>query len=173
MSTSRPLLRYVFYFRIDAELTVHQVYLRNLPTLVTRAPTLSTFGRASTFTTAPWASSSHLQPGTLSSSATSDVANTSLPTSPSKEPPKANIRYLFTDNELELVSRNAEEILQLHDRFLMELQEALEDLGFSAHEDVDEPPSSDQLQNLESAIRVVSSKFATEVRPHFSSLSSP
>lgn len=71
------------------------------------------------------------------------------------------------------MSRNAEGILQLHDRFLMELQEALEALDFSVHDDVDEPPSPGQLHNLESAIRIVSSKFATEVRLHFSSLSFP
>ncbi|KAJ3545389.1 hypothetical protein NMY22_g2471 [Coprinellus aureogranulatus] len=141
------------------------VYLRNLPTLVTRTPTLSTFGRASSFTAGPWPSPSHLQPGaipSIPSSATSDIANVSLPASPSKEIPKPNVRYLFTDNELELVSRNAEDILQLHDRFLMELQETLEPFGFSPQEDVDEPPSATQLQHLEPAIRIVSSKFATE-----------
>jgi hypothetical protein len=138
-----------------------------LPTLVThRTPTYSTFGRASaSFTSAPWASSyTHLQPGTLPTSATTDGSSATLLASTVKEVPKPNIRFLFTDSELELVTRNAEDILQLHELFVRELQVALEPLGFVMEEDIHKPPTPEQLDNLESAIRVVSAKFATEVR---------
>lgn len=143
------------------------MYLRNLPTLVTRTPSFnSTFGRASaSFTSAAWASSSsHLQAAALTTSNTTDGCSTTLSAPPIKEPLKPHNRYLFADTELELVTRNAEEILQLHERFVSELQEALEPLGFKMQSDIDEQPTHDQADKLESAIRAVSAKFATEVR---------
>ncbi|KAJ2931646.1 hypothetical protein H1R20_g5364, partial [Candolleomyces eurysporus] len=141
------------------------VYLRNLPTLVThRTPTYSTFGRASaSFTSTPWASSyTQLQPGALPTSATTDGSSATLLASSVKEVPKPNIRFLFTDGELELVTRNAEDILQLHERFVRELQDVLKPLGYIMEEDIHEPPTPEQLDNLDSAIRLVSAKFATE-----------
>ena len=71
--------------------------------------------------------------------------------------------------------RNAEEILQLHENFMTELRVLLEPLGFSMEHDGDlvafDPSKIGresgalhvQLQNLNEAIRLVSTKFATEV----------
>lgn len=141
------------------------VYLRNLPTLTTRAPTYSTFGRASaSFTSGPRTSSSaQIHATSVTPSAPTDGAAAPL-SAPSgvKDISKPNSRYLFTDTELELVARNAEDILKLHERFVSELQETLEDLGYTMDADIDELATPDHLENLESAIRAVSAKFATE-----------
>ena len=81
-----------------------------------------------------------------------------------KEPPKP--RYIFSDGDLEMLTRNGEELLQLHEHFVRELGAVLQPLGFTM-----DPHSNDvhyaQLQNLDDAIRAVSAKFATEVRPIF------
>ncbi|KAF8204713.1 hypothetical protein BJ912DRAFT_1018026 [Pholiota molesta] len=112
----------------------------------------TTFGRASSsFASGPWIHSyTQLQATALASSSTlPDTAQnpTSSVSATLKEPSKANSRYLFSDNELESLTRNAEEMLQLHEHFVKELRN---DLG---HE---------HLANLNAAIRAVSTKFATE-----------
>ncbi|KAF8165545.1 hypothetical protein B0H34DRAFT_647537 [Crassisporium funariophilum] len=140
------------------------VYLRNLPTLAAR-PSLtssSTFGRASSsFTNGPWIHSyTQLQAAALSSSATLPETPNALPakTVTPKEP-KFNSRYLFTDNEIESLTRNAEEILQLHEHFVRELRAILEPLSFTMDEAED---GHHHLETLDAAIRAVSTKFATE-----------
>ncbi|KAF8812238.1 Dbl homology domain-containing protein [Phlegmacium glaucopus] len=141
------------------------VYLRNLPTLAARAlPSSSTFGRASSsFATGPWIHSyTQLQATALSSSTTlPEAQNTSSSTPVSaKESSKIQSRYLFTDSEIEALTRNAEEILQLHEHFVRELRAILEPLSFAM--DQDEDDGYKDLDNLDAAIRVVSTKFATE-----------
>lgn len=76
-----------------------------------------------------------------------------------------NPRYLFTEAEIECLSRNAEEILQLHQHFVRELSEILEPLGFFLEQGVVEwkQKGPEDLSNLNAAIRAVSAKFATEV----------
>jgi len=74
---------------------------------------------------------------------------------------KTNSRYLFSDTELEYLTRNAEEILKLHEYFVKELRNVLEPLKiFMEH---GEEHGYKHLGNLDSVIRAVSTKFATEV----------
>ena len=67
---------------------------------------------------------------------------------------------MFTDSEIETLTRNAEEILQLHEHFVRELRAILEPLSFTMDQDQDDYK---HLDNLDAAIRAVSTKFATEV----------
>ena len=148
-----------------------QVYLRSLPTLVGRTLASSnTFGRASSsFTTGPWIQTynqAQAQASTGDSSSTTLSDTHDLPTSTSstpKEPAKPNSRYIFSDQDVELLTRNAEEILQLHEQFVRELRIILEPLGYSMEHDEDDH-SHEHLANLDAALRAVSTKFATEVR---------
>lgn len=149
--------------------TSDQIYLRNLPTLACRtlSGSTSTFARASSFTASPWVNSqSH-----ISTSATTPdnyVGSLQTPTAtPSKEPPRSGTRYLFTDSEIELLTRNAEEVLELHEHFLKELRLVMEPLGYSMDpEESDEDTAEFQArrtERIEAAIGAVSTKFATEV----------
>ncbi|CAA7260054.1 unnamed protein product [Cyclocybe aegerita] len=140
------------------------VYLRNLPTLVARpVATSSTFGRASaSFTTGPWMHSySQLQAAAASSSTLPETHDLAQSSSSTKEPSKANSRYIFSDNELDLLTRNAEEILQLHEHFVRELRSILEPLGHAMEQEEDDKKPLD-LSKVDPAIRAVSTKFATE-----------
>ncbi|KAJ3506743.1 hypothetical protein NLJ89_g6701 [Agrocybe chaxingu] len=140
------------------------VYLRNLPTLVARpVSTSSTFGRASaSFTTGPWMHSySQLQAAAASSSTLPETHDLPLSSSTTKEPSKANSRYIFSDNELDLLTRNAEEILQLHEHFVRELRSILEPLEYTMEQEEDDNRPPD-LSKVNPAIRAVSTKFATE-----------
>ncbi|KAF5388013.1 hypothetical protein D9615_000544 [Tricholomella constricta] len=146
------------------------VYLRILPTLACRPPPSTPFGRASSsFTSSPWVNSySHIHAATLSTSSTtlSDSAATqSLSSSQTKELPKSP-RYLFTNHEVEVLTRNAEEILQLHEQFVRELRMDVSPLGFPMDayfrsNDL-EKAKGQAIQNADAAIRIVSTKFATE-----------
>lgn len=157
------------FFCFSEPTSFSKVYLRNLPPLAARSLTSSTtFGRASSsFTSGPWIHSyTQLQATALASSSTlPDTAqNATSPVSASlKEPSKVNSRYLFTDNELESLTRNAEEILQLHEHFVRELRVILEPLGFTMEMNENDL-GHEHLANLNAAIRAVSTKFATEVR---------
>ncbi|KAF9569106.1 Dbl homology domain-containing protein [Agrocybe pediades] len=142
------------------------VYLRNLPTLAARSlTTSSTFGRASSsFTSGPWIHSyTQLQAAAVASSSNlPDAHHTISPGSSSaKDPSRSSSRYLFSDAELELLTRNAEELLQLHEHFVRELRILLEPLDISMQLD-DEDRVNDHLPRLDAAIRAVSTKFATE-----------
>jgi hypothetical protein len=44
---------------------------------------------------------------------------------------RSSPRYLFSDTEIETLTRNAEEILQLHEHFVEELQAAVSPFGFT------------------------------------------
>lgn len=78
-------------------------------------------------------------------------------------------RRLFTDIEVGLLKRNAEEVLQLHEHFVEELRAVVAPLGYS----MIFSPSSDghteamgvspNTENIDAAIGIVSTKFATEV----------
>lgn len=68
---------------------------------------------------------------------------------------------MFTDSEIETLTRNAEELLQLHEHFVRELRAILEPLNFTMDQDQDD--GYQHLDNLDAAIQVVSTKFATEV----------
>jgi hypothetical protein len=148
-----------------------QVYLRILPILVSRTPG-SPFGRASSFTSGSWVNSySHAaalsSPIALPDSTASQTSNTAH----AKEQTKSSARYLFTDQEVELLTRNAEELLQLHEHFVQELRTDLAPLGFLMHTPQgtdDVKCQEERIQNTDAAIRTVSTKFATEVCKVFS-----
>ncbi|KAG6903483.1 hypothetical protein C0995_005506 [Termitomyces sp. Mi166 len=150
------------------------VYLRILPTLVCRPPPSTTFGRASqSFASSPWVNShsytaAAAAAASASASAISDsYAVSSLSSSQSKDLQKTTQRYLFTNLEVEILTRNAEEILQLHEQFLRELRKEITPLGFhlEAYKRSGDPAKTLNLamQNTDAAIRIISSKFATEV----------
>lgn len=84
-----------------------------------------------------------------------------------KEQTKGAPRYLFTDQEVELLTRNAEDILQLHEQFVRDLRDEMGPLGFpmEAHERLEdlEKHQAEFGHNTDAAIRAVSTKFATEV----------
>jgi hypothetical protein len=107
-----------------------------------------------------------LQAAAISSSTTlPETQNLASSVSSVKEP-KNSSRYLFSDTELEYLTRNAEEILKLHEYFVKELRNVLEPLKFFLEHD--EEHGYEHLGNLDSVIRAVSAKFATEVRlEHF------
>lgn len=130
-----------------------QIYLRNLSTLCrTHA---NTFGRGTSSRTNSY---THLpKPSVLS-----DQALHPLTTIHAK--PKPSTR-LFTDREIDLLTRNAEEVLQLHENFVEELRAAVLPLGFpmeiSGTGGLDE---RELIRNIDAAVGRVSTKFATEVR---------
>lgn len=80
---------------------------------------------------------------------------------------KSVSRYLFSDTEIELLTRNADEILQLHEHFVEELQIVMAPLGYL----MEAPQSAgdlelyqkDRIEKIDEAIGIVSTKFATEV----------
>lgn len=108
-----------------------------------------------------------LQAAAQSSTATlPEIATPPPSATPSlKESTKFNSRYLFSDSELEALTRNAEEILQVHEHFVRELRILLEPLGFVMEMDENDL-GYDHLEHLDEAIRAVSTKFATEVCLH-------
>jgi hypothetical protein len=90
-----------------------------------------------------------------------------------KEQTKSSARYLFTNQEVELLTRNAEELLQLHEHFVQELRTDMTPLGFPMHtpqgiEDI--KCQEERIQETDAAIRAVSTKFATEVCRAFSAI---
>ncbi|KAF9057953.1 hypothetical protein BJ165DRAFT_1521287 [Panaeolus papilionaceus] len=138
------------------------VYLRNLPTLQSRVLTASsTFGRSTaTFASGPWIHSySQLQAAASTSPPTATSEPQSTASTPSKD--KAIPHHLFNDRDLQSLIRNAEEILELHEHFVKELTIILQPLGVTMEsEEGSGDPAS--LHSLDAAIRVVSTKFATE-----------
>ncbi|KAF7292322.1 DH domain-containing protein [Mycena chlorophos] len=126
-----------------------QVYLRGLPTL---CRTQSSFSLSPSRTS----SATHL-PRT---SVLSDQALHPLTAISAK--PKMSGRQLFSNREIEAVARNAEQVLQLHENFVDELREALLPLGFAMEATPISVDEKAQTRNLDKAIAVVSTKFATE-----------
>ncbi|KAJ6490421.1 hypothetical protein C8R47DRAFT_1124570 [Mycena vitilis] len=128
------------------------IYLRNLPTLC-RTPS-GTFGRGS-------ASRTNSYTQLPKTSVLSDQALHPLTTIHAKSKPSS--RHLFTASEIDLLTRNAEEVLQLHEDFVDQLRAAVLPLGFR----VESPGSGDfdekeLIRNIDAAIGEISTKFATE-----------
>jgi hypothetical protein len=94
------------------------------------------------------------------------------PPSASSHPKAPSSRFLLTDHEVELLTRNGEEILQFHEGFVKQLSTALEPLCLLNESDESEGPRqlhvADRLrlENVDEAIRVVCTKFSTEVVFH-------
>ncbi|CAK5262969.1 unnamed protein product [Mycena citricolor] len=134
------------------------IYLNGLPTLC-RTSSTGAFGRTSrnnSYTHLPKANG-FSEPGLH--------PLTSIQTSPSKQP-KA-YRPLFADWEIKLLTRNAKEVLRLHENFVAELRETISPIGFV----MEEEPSPDQfemkmrIRNIDAVVGMVSAKFATEASP--------
>ncbi|KAG6869325.1 hypothetical protein C0993_000078 [Termitomyces sp. T159_Od127] len=148
------------------------VYLRIIPTLVCRPAPSTTFGRASqSFASSPWVNSHSYAAAAAATSASASAVSescavSSLNASQSKDLQKSTTRYLFTSLEVEMLTRNAEEVLQLHEQFMRELRKEIIPLGFhlEAYKRSDDPAKTVALamQNTDAAIRIISTKFATE-----------
>jgi len=75
-------------------------------------------------------------------------------------------RKLFSEVELQLLSRNAEEILNFHERFVEELRLALAPLNIPMNADESDFANKEGLvdtSHTDEAIAIVAAKFATEV----------
>ncbi|KAJ7180268.1 hypothetical protein C8R43DRAFT_972444 [Mycena crocata] len=129
------------------------IYLRNLPTL---CRTASAFSRASHSRNNSY---THLP----KTSVLSDQGLHPLTTLNAK--PKPSARHIYTDREIDLLTRNAEEVLHLHENFVEELRAAMFPLGFRMElsgmqgDDFDE---KERIRNIDAAVAEVSTKFATE-----------
>ncbi|KAJ7638991.1 hypothetical protein FB45DRAFT_827670 [Roridomyces roridus] len=127
------------------------IYLRNLPTL---CRTTSTFSRG---------------PSSRNNSHT-HLPRTSMLSDPGLYPltsiqakPKPSARHVFTDRQLDLLTRNAEQVLQLHENFVQELRVTMLPLGFSMEMSADaEAEQAERIGNVDAAVEEVSAKFATE-----------
>ncbi|KAL0067588.1 hypothetical protein AAF712_005303 [Marasmius tenuissimus] len=148
-------------------------YLRNVPTL-TRIPSTGAFGRNSSFTsiTSISRNSSHTQLyGGMSGTPPIGIDfHGGLQPMTSLQTEKTVARHLFTDMEVEMLTRNAEEVLQFHERFVKELKISMDSLGIPMETADDLRTSNDPIperlmpgvDNVDAAIAAVSTKFATE-----------
>ncbi|KAJ7590870.1 hypothetical protein C8J56DRAFT_934097 [Mycena floridula] len=133
---------------------LNMVFLRNLPSLTSRTPVSSTFGRSSASV-----SFTHLPPY--------DALQPLTAIHP-KPKEKAAARLLFSASEIDLLTRNTNEILDSHEHFVEELGIALEPLGFSVDIQtsetlaVSEDVQRRRIDNIDAAISIISTKFATE-----------
>ncbi|KAF8195714.1 hypothetical protein K438DRAFT_1934177 [Mycena galopus ATCC 62051] len=130
------------------------IYLRHLPTLC-RIPS-TTFGRASRPSSRN-SSYTHLP----KTSVLSDQGLHPLTTLHTK--PKPLARPIFSSSEVDLLRRNAEEVLQLHENFVEELRAAVSPLGFPMElSGVGPPDEKELIRNIDAAVGEVAAKFATE-----------
>ncbi|KAK7061919.1 DH domain-containing protein [Favolaschia claudopus] len=129
------------------------IYLRHLPSL-SRSPSGGAFSRGSSSR-----NSSYTQ--LPKSSVLSDQGLHPLTTLQTK--PKSSSRSLFTNTEVDLLTRNAEEVLQLHENFVEELRAALLPLRFPMEISAVGPLNEKELiANIDAAIGEVATKFATD-----------
>lgn len=77
------------------------------------------------------------------------------------------MRHIFKDSEVDVLTRNAEEVLQFHENFVEELRTAMTPFGFrmdlSSERPSDEEIPEASTENIDEGIAIVSTKFATEV----------
>ncbi|KAF9268139.1 Dbl homology domain-containing protein [Marasmius fiardii PR-910] len=152
------------------------VYLRNVPTL-TRIPSTGAFSINSSFS-ALSRNNSYTQlsigmsgPGTFGL----DFHGHGLQPMTSIHPPtkdkeKSPTRHLFTDMEVEMLTRNAEEVLHFHERFVDELRLSMSSLGIplelAEHHNMSEGSYSEScragIENVDAGIAMLSTKFAIE-----------
>ncbi|KAJ7684014.1 hypothetical protein B0H17DRAFT_1073262 [Mycena rosella] len=130
------------------------IYLRNLPTL---CRTASPFSRGSSSRNNSY---THLP----KTSVLSDHGLHPLTTLQTKH--KLTTRHLFTDREIDLLIRNAEEVLHLHENFVEELRTAMVPLGFPmewpSSVPVDVFEEKERIRNIDAAVGAVTTKYATE-----------
>jgi hypothetical protein len=135
--------------------------------MFTRSPPSSFISPFSSATRTTPQTQLYQQPPGLAATVSSDSVHSSVPTSKEK-----NKRHLLSETELELGTRNAGEILQLHEHLVDELRHEVAPLGFpmaangaeGAHNaDWQENAAVPPTECIEDAIRIVSTKFAVEV----------
>ncbi|KAJ7276558.1 hypothetical protein B0H12DRAFT_1085927 [Mycena haematopus] len=128
------------------------IYLRHLPTLC-RSPS-TTFGRGSSSRNSSY---THLP----KTSVLSDQGLHPLTTLHTKSKPMA--RPIFTNSEVDLLTRNAEEVLQLHENFVEELRAVVFPLGFPMELSlVGQSDEEELIRNIDAAVGKVSTKFVAE-----------
>ncbi|KAH7876853.1 uncharacterized protein C8R40DRAFT_1096057 [Lentinula edodes] len=140
------------------------IYLRQIPTLTLKrsSSTSSTFGLNSSFSALSRANSSvHLSNITGHSSYIQPLTN-----APSKEREKSPSRRIFKNPEIDVLTRNADEVLQFHEHFVEELRTAMAPLGIhmesSSEHSSDDEISVGNVETIDAGIAIVSTKFATE-----------
>lgn len=82
------------------------------------------------------------------------------------------LRYVFSDEQLEIVTRNIEDVLYFHEQFVSELREDLSPLGFfmADNGEVRKANAQDSTMDdstddsFEAAITAVAKKFSSQVR---------
>jgi len=93
-----------------------------------------------------------------------------LSTSPSADahPPKdKDKRHLFSPADLDVVTRNAVQILELHEHLVQDLRAAVSQFGFSIQSDAHDMLGSwSHAANLQRAIDAVSTIFVDHVNPY-------
>lgn len=139
---------------VSAHILYQQAYIQRLPSFEARTSTF-TWASAS-FSTGPW----------TNTYATAQVAQTLAPAdgmTPSSSP--SWMRPIFSDSEINLLTRNLKDILQVHEQFATTLQNLLSPLGFSdAIGSVESPKHySEDFSILASALKAVAEKFVAEV----------
>ncbi|KAJ7283949.1 hypothetical protein C8J57DRAFT_1053877, partial [Mycena rebaudengoi] len=126
------------------------IYLRNLSGLCRTSSTFVRNSRNNSYTHLP---------------KTSSLSNQGLhPLTTLHAKPKATTQ-LFTDSEVDVLTRNAEEVLHLHEHFVEELRAAMMPLGFLVElsdTSSDEAEEKERIRNIDAAVGEVSTKFATE-----------
>jgi hypothetical protein len=167
-----------------------QVYLRLLPILTNRPSSvlhgsssnlnLGHFSRpSSTHAIYPLTTSlrtqsyPHLSGSTQLTSAPSSTESygASAPSAyPGREKDKYAIRHLFSPSDLDTITRNAEEILEFHERLVRELRAVVSPFGFPMSLGGKPDVNHAQSHAVQRAINAVSAVFIDHVRPLISLL---
>ncbi|KAF9076821.1 hypothetical protein BDP27DRAFT_1442203 [Rhodocollybia butyracea] len=139
-----------------------EIYLRQIPTLTLKRSqsSSSTFVRNSSFSALSRASSSvH-----LSFHDNNGLQNISSISANERE--KSPARHIFKNLEIDMLTRNAEEVLQFHENFVEELRQQMAPFGLRmelpSERSSDEEIMEGSVENIDASIALVSTKFATE-----------
>ena len=146
-------------------LTLHKVYLRLLPVLKTRSSLPSASSSNPTIAYFPRPPSIHgLHSASLRTHSHPHLTVNTHHSIPSRAE-KCTARHLFSASDLDAVTRNAEEILQLHETLVHSLRQALLPLGISMTpgEIINQSHGNSPI-DVHHAISVVSTVFVNHVR---------
>ncbi|KAJ4001800.1 hypothetical protein F5050DRAFT_1721512 [Lentinula boryana] len=140
------------------------IYLRQIPTLTLKrsSSSPSAFGLNSSFSALSRANSSV----NLSNVAGYSSYVQPLTSFTSRDREKSPARRIFRDTEIDLLTRNADEVLRFHEQFVEELRTAMAPFGFrmelSSECSSDEEIPEGSSESIDAGIAIVSTKFATE-----------
>ncbi|KAJ4478294.1 hypothetical protein J3R30DRAFT_3703023 [Lentinula aciculospora] len=138
------------------------IYLRQIPALTLKrsSSTSSTFGLNSSFSALSRANSS-VNLNNITSSYVQPLTSFT-----SKDREKSPARRIFKSTEIDVLTRNADEVLRFHEHFVEELRSTMAPFGFSmelsSEHSSDEEIPEGSLKNIDAGIAIVSTKFATE-----------